>query len=202
MSTWETFNKFVVDYASATYAGIKAAAEPWTAAMRATPAGRMRVFGVEDFLAMSPQHDPFYKGAPSDMARGEWFMEVWYQQGMDRRAARGRTVYVRTMHYNATDQDEYGHAIERVAPPPPPWGGGREYENTVNDYEQMVLASACARYLGYLPFDAVVDKRNVQSVELADATPTRRRRPPRVAVSSDADERGTTSACVCLSPTR
>lgn len=176
VSTWTRLRGFMVDYADAAYGSIKEAADRWTRAMR----GRDRAYGIEDFLVMTPQRDPFYAGTPGDVAAAEWFMAVWNQQGMDARAAEGRTVYVRTMHYTATAPDP----LERITPPPPPWGRGRAYENITSDYDQMVFASVIARYLGYLPFDAIVDNRNKSSIYNADDEPFEPEKRPEVQITT------------------
>ena len=53
---------------------------------------------------------------------------------------------------------------------------GSEYENTENDWKGLVSASLAARYLGLVPFDGLVDRRNDEPMIFAenlDADPDR-----------------------------
>src|SRR5262249_43832976 len=46
----------------------------------------------------------------------------------------------------------------------------REYQNTEKDWSYLGDASLAARYLGLVPFDGLVDKRNAEPLILAKAT--------------------------------
>jgi hypothetical protein len=102
---------------------------------------------VTDLIALAPQNDPFYTGTPNDWALAEWFAGLWkvfgYQDG----------VHLRRIHYQIVSQD-----------PPVSLPNGLLYENTMECWDLLNMASKAARYLGLVSAAAFVDRRNADAV--------------------------------------
>jgi hypothetical protein len=105
---------------------------------------------VTDLIALAPQNDPFYTGTPNDWALAEWFAALWqafgYQDG----------VHLRRIHYQIISQDR-----------PVMLPNGEPYENTMDCWDLLNVASKAARYLGLVSAAAFVDRRNADAVEYA-----------------------------------
>ncbi|HZO71912.1 MAG TPA: hypothetical protein VFB60_06885 [Ktedonobacteraceae bacterium] len=96
---------------------------------------------VNDLIALAPQNDPFYTGTPNDWALGQWFAGLWHSFGLDR-------AHIRRVHYQIVSQD-----------PPIVLPNGKPYENTVECWDILNLASKAARYLGLVNPEAFNDRR-------------------------------------------
>ncbi len=101
---------------------------------------------VKDLIALAPQNDPFYVGAKSDLAKAQWFVGLWEQFGYE------TGVHLRRIHYQAA-------SLEVILKP-----NGKPYENTKNDWGYIQAAAKCARYLGLIPADRFIDKRNPAAI--------------------------------------
>jgi hypothetical protein len=105
---------------------------------------------VTDLIALAPANDPFYTGTPNDWAMGEWFAGLWrafgYRDG----------VHLRRIHYQVVSQD-----------PPVALPNGEPYENTMDCWDLLNMASKAARYLGLVSAAAFVDRRNADAVVYA-----------------------------------
>ena len=105
---------------------------------------------VTDLIALAPQNDPFYTGTPNDWALGQWFAGLWqafgYQGG----------VHLRRIHYQIISQDP-GVLLPN----------GEPYENTMECWDLLNLASKAARYLGLVSASAFVDRRNAEAAVYA-----------------------------------
>src|SRR6266702_7878463 len=105
---------------------------------------------VTDLIALAPANDPFYTGTPNDWALGEWFAGLWrafgYQQG----------VHLRRIHYQIVSQDP------QVRLP-----NGLPYDNTMECWDILNIASKAARYLGLVSPSAFVDRRAPETVVYA-----------------------------------
>ena len=97
---------------------------------------------MRDLLALSPAHDPFYVGSPSDQEKAKWIAEIYEQMGKPEKC------HIRRVHYWIVGRAD-------VKKP-----DGALYENTDKDWEFLLEASAKARYLGLIPLDKIVDRRN------------------------------------------
>src|SRR5262249_10760522 len=73
----------------------------------------------------------------------EWFAMVWREHG-------GPGSYLRRIHYRIST----GEGIRVLLP------GGRQYQNTKSDWQELKAASLTARYLDLIPPDALIDNRN------------------------------------------
>jgi len=104
-----------------------------------------RAAGVRqaDLLALAPGNDPFCLHQPARQRNAEWFAELFERFGF------GQGVHIRRIHYRIISQDT------PVLRP-----DGRPYLNTASAWALLVNASRDARYLGLVPGDAFVDRRN------------------------------------------
>ena len=98
---------------------------------------------VNELIVLAPQNDPFYTGTPGDKALGEWFARLWEAFGYD------RGVHIRRVHYQVVSQD-----------PPVEMPNGKPYENTVECWDVLNMASKAARYLRLVDPAAFDDRRN------------------------------------------
>ncbi len=112
---------------------------------------------VNDFIVLAPQNDPFYTGTPNDWALGEWFSTLWHNFGLDR-------AHIRRVHYQIVSQD-----------PPVMLPNGKPYENTVECWDILNLASKAARYLRLVDPEAFNDRRTpdvmIYATHRAERTP-------------------------------
>lgn len=97
---------------------------------------------VRDLIILAPQNDPFYVGTDTDEAMAQWFAELWERFGY------GTGVHLRRVHYHLVSQEN------------PRKHDGKAYENTVADWQYLCSAGKHARYLGVVPVEAFVDRRN------------------------------------------
>ena len=98
---------------------------------------------VREMIALAPNNDPFYNGAPADVAKAAWFADLWERFGY-------RTgIHIRRVHYQIVSQD-----------PPVRQANGLPYENTEACWNYLSGAAKAARYLGFVDSGAFVDKRN------------------------------------------
>lgn len=98
---------------------------------------------VTELLALAPQNDPFYAGAPARKKSAEWFAELWHCMEMK------PGVHLRRIHYRLISQSS-----------PILMANGLPYENTEACWAEIGTAAKAARYLGLVPPEAFVDRRN------------------------------------------
>jgi len=103
---------------------------------------------IGDLLALAPSNDPFYTGRPSEIAAAQWFYDLWARFGYD------HGVHLRRIHYQAVSQQPQ---IEM------PNGKG-PYENTIQCWNYLNNAAKWARYLGLVPAESFVDRRNPDAI--------------------------------------
>jgi len=96
---------------------------------------------IENFLALSPGNDPFYVGSPGQLQKAQWFAMVYKKMGSPTQC------HVRRVHYWLVSQN---------VPKP----DGTRYENTLNDWGFVTIASKYARYAGLIPIENIIDRRN------------------------------------------
>jgi hypothetical protein len=108
---------------------------------------------VNDLIVLAPQNDPFYAGTPGDIAAGEWFAQMWQQlqQAGETRA------HLRRVHYFLVSLGG------RVVFP-----NGKPYENTIECWDMLNMASKAARYLQLVDPGAFNDKRTPPVVTYAE----------------------------------
>src|SRR5438105_2100979 len=105
---------------------------------------------VTDLIVLAPQNDPFYTGTPNDWALAEWFAQLWQAFGYS------SGVHIRRVHYQIVSQD-----------PPVLLPNGTPYENTMECWDILNLASKAARYLGLVDAAAFRDRRNPEPLVYA-----------------------------------
>src|SRR6266571_2914512 len=105
---------------------------------------------VTDLIVLAPQNDPFYTGTPNDCALAEWFAGLWHAFGYS------SGVHIRRVHYQIVSQN-----------PPVLLPNGMPYENTVECWDILNLASKAARYLGLVDPASFHDRRNPDPVVYA-----------------------------------
>lgn len=97
---------------------------------------------VKKLLALAPQNDPFYVGTKGNVEKAEWLANIYREQGSPSQ------VHIRRIHYFLVSRED----IQKP--------NGEPYENTENDWEYLSKATKYARYLGLVPIDNFVDRRN------------------------------------------
>ena len=105
---------------------------------------------VNDLIVLAPQNDPFYTGTPNDWALGQWFADLWHAFGYER-------AHLRRVHYQIVSQS-----------PPVILPNGKPYENTVECWDMLNLASKAARYLRLVNPEAFNDRRTPDVLVFAD----------------------------------
>lgn len=108
---------------------------------------------LSDLTVLSSQRDPFRVDTPANHRDARWLAEA-----VDELLPAGRTVHLRGLHYAL---------LGRTKP------DGQPYHN--DDKTWLWLsekAAKAARWLGYIPFSAIVDQRNAEPVvRLAETEP-------------------------------
>lgn len=98
---------------------------------------------MKDLTVLAAQNDPFRVDTPAGHRDGKWLA--------DQIAALELTGprHLRGLHYVL---------IGRTKP------NGVPYTNTDGDWQWLAGVAKCARWLGYVPFDRIVDQRNDEPV--------------------------------------
>jgi hypothetical protein len=105
---------------------------------------------LKDLTVLSPQVDPFRLDTPANHRDGKWLADAVATLGL---LDGDRMIHERGMHY----------AIALAATPFIKPDGSR-YQNDIPNWEWVGDALKAARWLGYIPFDRVFDKRNAAPV--------------------------------------
>jgi hypothetical protein len=96
---------------------------------------------LKDLTVLAPKHDPFRVDTPARHRDGEWLAETAGDLGLG-----GRTIHLRGLHYAVLGR---------------PKPDGTPYTNTDADWTWLSEhAAKAARWLGYIPFEQIVDQRN------------------------------------------
>lgn len=104
---------------------------------------------LSDLTVLSPQNDPFRLDTPANHAKGRWFRDHMEKCGLLSGAAR---IHNRGIHYaivslgNATLPD------------------GSPFINNTDCWDFIEDASNTARWLGYVPWEKIIDARNAEPV--------------------------------------
>jgi hypothetical protein len=109
-------------------------------------------------IALAPANDPYYANTPGRREGAEWFAELWRRLGF------GPGTHLRRVHYVLLSQ------ASPIMLPVCSTGMGRPsrpgpYENTVQCWEKLIHTSRDARYLGLIPYEHVIDRRNDAPIE-------------------------------------
>ena len=88
-------------------------------------------------------NDPYRQDTPGGHEIGKWFAEQVASLDRER-------VHIRGLHYSI---------LGRGTKP-----NGMPYTNTFDDWNWLNIAAKSARWLGYVPFDRIVDERNADPI--------------------------------------
>src|SRR5262245_34361290 len=105
---------------------------------------------VGTLIAQGPDADPFYAGLPMRELRARWFKEVWDRFNVQ------PGVHLRRLHYLLVSQPSPVRLPREVK-------GTWDYVNNNNCWVFLNDATSDARYLGLIPFEAIVDQRNAEA---------------------------------------
>lgn len=98
---------------------------------------------MKDLTVLAPQNDPFRVDTPARHRDGEWFAITAAELGLG-----SRKIHLRGLHYMVLGR---------------PKPDGSAYRNTDEDWLWLQGdAAKAARWLGYIPFDQIVDQRNAE----------------------------------------
>lgn len=101
-----------------------------------------------DLTVLSAQVDPYRLDTPAGHRDGKWVADQ-----IDRALRRGRKIHWRGLHYVLVSTSAL------VKP------NGEPYRNTDDDWTWLVnVAGKAARWLGYVPFERIVDNRNAPPI--------------------------------------
>jgi hypothetical protein len=98
---------------------------------------------MSSVFVLHHNNDPFMAGVPARRAMAEWFGGLWERFELK------TGVHDRRIHYLLVCQPE-----------PILLPDGQPYLNTEKHFDQLTYATRDARYLGFVPMDAIVDRRN------------------------------------------
>jgi hypothetical protein len=101
-----------------------------------------------ELTVLSAQIDPYRLDTEARHRDGRWVAEQ-----LDRLVARGRQIHWRALHYILV-------STTSLAKP-----NGEPYKNIDEDWTWLVeVAGKAARWLGYIPFERIIDNRNAEPV--------------------------------------
>jgi hypothetical protein len=105
---------------------------------------------LAELSVLAPQNDPFRLDTPANHALGKWFHKQMKAAGYFE--SDGVAIHLRGLHYI--------FVTKRVQRP-----DGKPYRNDDANWTWLVgKASKAARWLGYVPFDRIIDERNGEPV--------------------------------------
>jgi hypothetical protein len=109
---------------------------------------------VETLVAQSPQSDPFYASRPGRREAAKWFAALWERFDFP------RGIHLRRIHYALVSQREPVELAE-----------GKHYENTLECWQKLCVASRDARHLELVPADWWSDKKSTALIHLVEPLP-------------------------------
>jgi hypothetical protein len=102
-------------------------------------------YTMADLTVLDKSNDPFRVDTPAGPRDGGWLATLVSDLGLG-----DRTIHLRGLHYAAIGRDK---------------PDGTPYANTEKDWLWLSSdAAKAARFLGYIPFDLIVDQRNTPPV--------------------------------------
>ena len=116
---------------------------------------------VSDIIVLANQNDPFYTGTPTQIEHAEWFAAMWDKGGYTGR----KGIHLRRVHYKiATMEEDIKLPSVLRWKKEDVWHETDVYVNEKSCWKFMLNAGRFARYLGLVPLDAFIDKRNPDPV--------------------------------------
>ena len=123
---------------------------PLSALLEATCRGE--ACSMKDLTVLATQNDPFRRDTPAGHRDGAWLANTARRLGLG-----NRTIHLRGLHYMVIDQ---------------PKPDGEPYTNTDKNWSWLQeRAGKAARWLGYIPFEQIVDERNAEPSILIHGKP-------------------------------
>lgn len=107
---------------------------------------------LKSLTVLAPQNDPFRVDTDAGHRDGQWLRDMMTELRLS------GPRHLRGLHYALIGQ---------------PKPNGLPYTNTDADWQWLATPAKCARWLGYIPFDRIVDQRNDEP-EVQLWTPPRR----------------------------
>ncbi|MGB5903509.1 MAG: hypothetical protein WBH00_11685 [Xanthobacteraceae bacterium] len=104
---------------------------------------------LQELTVLSPQNDPFRLDTPANHIKGKWFRDQMERAGLFRTAA---PIHNRGIHYAIVS---LGDAL---------LPNGSPYFNNLDCWGFLEEASNTARWLGYMPWEKIIDARNAEPV--------------------------------------
>src|SRR5215212_2550363 len=106
---------------------------------------------LKDLTVLSPQIDPFRLDTPARHRDGQWLVATARDLGV---LSGGRQIHLRGLHYAIT-----------MASKPYVKPDGTTFVNNEDNWNWLAdVAAKAARFLGYIDFDRIFDKRNATPV--------------------------------------
>jgi hypothetical protein len=110
----------------------------------------------EDVIALAPGNDPFLCGAPAQERDAKWFADLWKTH------FKGQKIHIRMMHYVTMTAIQPTYQILKKNPQTNKLElVTRKYEGSKKDWNYMLNASKSARYMELVPYNAIIDNKNV-----------------------------------------
>ena len=101
---------------------------------------------LNELTVLAPQRDPYRQDTPAGHRDGRWLAEILGRLGD------GRLIHLRGLHYATL-------GLEAIKP------NGSPYVNTEEDWLYLSeQAAKSARWLGYVPFERIIDQRNAAPI--------------------------------------
>lgn len=116
---------------------------------------------VKDLIALAPNNDPYYIGKPAEIRNAEWFATLWQQFGY------ANNIHLRRVHYRTVSQDPPIQLPTTLTWTDKTTGQKHStttYQNTDRCWQFLVEAGKSARYLGLVPAEDFIDRRNPQAI--------------------------------------
>jgi hypothetical protein len=107
---------------------------------------------LKSLTVLAPQNDPFRVDTDAGHRDGQWLRDMMTELRLS------GPRHLRGLHYALIGQ---------------PKPNGQPYTNTDADWQWLATPAKCARWLGYIPFDRIVDQRNDEPEVQLWTPPTR-----------------------------
>jgi len=111
---------------------------------------------INNLIVLSQQNDPFYIGTRSQVRSAKWISEIVYDYRRNRK--KGKT-HDRAIHY---------YILSKNLKRPFNVDGWKIFKGDTNDFHWVMKSIQNARYLGYISFDWIEDKKNPEAIIFAD----------------------------------
>lgn len=111
---------------------------------------------INNLIVLSQQNDPFYIGTRSQVRSAKWISEIVYDYRRNRK--KGKT-HDRAIHY---------YILSKNLKRPFKVDEWKIFKGDTNDFHWVMKSIQNARYLGYISFDWIEDKKNPEPIIFAN----------------------------------